>query len=194
MYSITSIYISHYIQCCLIMDKNKFSYKDKINAISSYFGISHTAAKYMYNRRRKGYPYKKESDSSFMKWSVKLQNAFIKADQIKTFTWDDLSFDDDIKQLRINGIDVDEQSYKIHVNKISQTTKRSSKQSNIDGKSVLSADDDDADGGGWIVVTTNKGHLPKRHILRKMGFLPYPNPVFPHALKTKESSTKQSIN
>jgi len=164
------------------MDNVKFSYKDKINAISSYFGVSEDASKYMYHRRRRGYPYKKETDPAFLKWTTKLQNAFIKADQIATFDWDNLKFDEDIKMLFMNGIDVEKQANKVQVNKISQTVQPTTRQLNFDEKSV---NDESDDGGGWTLVTTNKGQLVKRHMLRKMGFLPHSKPVYTRDDKTK---------
>ena len=171
------------------MDNVKFSYKDKINAISSYFGVSEDASKYMYHRRRRGYPYKKETDPAFLKWTTKLQNAFIKADQIATFDWDNLKFDEDIKMLFMNGIDVEKQANKVQVNKISQTVQPTTRQLNFDEKSV---NDESDDGGGWTVVTTNKGQLVKRHMLRKMGFLPHSKPVYTRDDKTKYYDKKVS--
>ena len=171
------------------MDNVKFSYKDKINAISSYFGVSEDASKYMYHRRRRGYPYKKETESEFLKWTTKLQNAFIKADQIATFDWGNLKFDEDIKMLFMNGIDVETQSNKVQVNKISQTVQPTTRQLNVDEKSV---NDESDDGGGWTVVTTNKGQLVKRHMLRKMGFLPHPKSVYTRDDKTKYYDKKVS--
>ena len=172
------------------MDNVKFSYKDKINAISSYFGVSEDASKYMYHRRRRGYPYKKDTDLAFLKWTTKLQNAFIKADQIATFDWDNLKFDEDLKMLYMNGIDVETQANKVQVNKISQTVQPTTRQSNVDEKSVY--DESDDDGGGWTVVTTNKGQLVKRHMLRKMGFLPHPKPVYTRDDKKKYYDKKVS--
>lgn len=159
------------------INTNKFSYKDKINAISSYFGISDPAAKYMYHRRRRGHPYKNITDDYFLEWNMKLQNAFIKADQIATFDWDALRFGDDVKALIVNGIDIDDQPHRSQVNKINQGTRSSTKQTNVDGKSVTDESDND-----WTVVTTNKGQLAKKHILRKMGFLPH-----------TKSDTKKSV-
>jgi hypothetical protein len=168
------------------MDNVKFSYKDKINAISSYFGVSEDASKYMYHRRRRGYPYKKDTDLAFLKWTTKLQNAFIKADQIATFDWNNLKFDEDLTML---CIDVETQANKVQVNKISQTVQPTTRQSNVDEKSV---NDESDDGGGWTVVTTNKGQLVKRHMLRKMGFLPHPNPVYTRDDKKKYYDKKFS--
>lgn len=170
------------------MDNVKFSYKDKINAISSYFGVSEDASKYMYHRRRRGYPYKKDTDLAFLKWTTKLQNAFIKADQIATFDWDNLKFDEDLKMLCMNGIDVETQSNKVQVNKISQTVQPTTRQSNVDEKSV---NDESDDGGGWTVVTTNKGQHVKRYMLRKMGFLPHPRPAYTSDEKKKYYDKKK---
>jgi hypothetical protein len=150
------------------MDNTKVSYNDKINAISSYFGISDSAAKYMYHRRRRGFPYKNVTDNSFLEWTIKLQNAFIKADQIAAFDWSILKFDKDIKILSVNGVDVNDQSNKVQVNKISQMGHLSAKQVTNDAKNVK----EDPGCDGWTLVTTNRGQLVKRNTLRKMGFLP----------------------
>lgn len=158
------------------MNNNKFSYKDRINAICSYFGVSEPAAKYMYHRRRRCYPYKKETDHSFIPWTIKLQNAIISADRIATIDWENLKFDDDVKTLIKHGIDVETQPNKIQVNKISQTTKLPTRRATIDGKGVEEETDNEFDDGGeWTVVSTNKGQLIKRHMLRTMGFLPKAN-------------------
>jgi len=121
-----------------------------------------------------------------------LQNAFIKADQIATFDWGNLKFDKDIKMLCMNGIDVETQANKVQVNKISQTVQPTTRQSNVDEKSVNDESDDESDAGGWTVVTTNRGQLAKRHMLRKMGFLPHPKPVYTRDDKKKYYDKKVS--
>ena len=95
----------------------KFSYQDKINSISSYFGVTNEAAKYMYHRRRYGFPFKNENDTNFIKWDNKVLNALIKADKLEGFNWDLLLFDDDMQLLLEKNIDVNLQSDKIDVYK-----------------------------------------------------------------------------
>jgi hypothetical protein len=146
----------------------KFRYNDKLNAISTYFGISKAAGKYVYHRRRRGYPYKKDTDVSFLKWSTKLLNALIKADRLALFDWDTLEFTNDINLMLARGIDVDKQSNRFCVNKAKHTTNH--RQFNIDTTNV-STYDGDGDGGGWSVVTTSRKQMFNKHILRKMGFI-----------------------
>ena len=170
------------------MNNQKYSYSDKINAICSYFGVSETAAKYMFHRRRRGYPFKKESDQSFRPWTIQLQNALISADKDSVIEWEKLKFDNDVKTLFINGIDVDIQPTVIRINKVSQTTKQSSRLKNNDGKFI---NEDTDDGGEWTVVSTNKGQLAKKHMLRTMGFLPMSNVIYKKSTNKSTNYTKK---
>lgn len=157
------------------MEKSKFTYKEKINAISSYFGISEDASRYIYHRRRRGFPFKRNDDPNFLKWDMQLQNAFIKADQIATLNWNDLKFDDDLKVLLEHGIDIDTQPKTPVINKINQTTSTISNKSNkMNDKDIKEEDDDNF---GWTVVTNKKGHIVKKYMLRKMGLLPHTKPT-----------------
>lgn len=135
------------------------NYNDKIKAISSYFNVSENAAKYMFHRRRRGYPWKKEGDSNYLKWSIPIQNAFVKADNLGLLNWGYLKFSDDLNVLLENGIDIEEQSNTIYINKNTNET---------DNKYIKEEDKD----GGWTVVTNKKSEFIKKHLLRSMGFLP----------------------
>ena len=156
------------------MEKPRFNYKDNIQTISSYFGISEAAAKYIFHRRRRGFPYKKEGSSNYLEWSMQLQNALIKADQIAVFDWNALKFDDELKTLMQNGIYVDSQPKTAQVNKIKQTQNLRLLQKCNNGREIQ--EDDNTD--GWTVVTSNKTQLVKRHVLRKLGLLPHTKPVY----------------
>ena len=151
------------------MEHTKISYKYKLCAISTYYSVSENAAKYFYHRRRYGYPFKKTTDSMFLKWDNKLLNALIKADKIDGFNWDNLVFSNDIQALLDNNINVDLQSNKVEIFKgrnLSSKTKSFEKYSN---------EDNEIQDQGWMIVTTNKGQLIRRNILRKMGFLTQSN-------------------
>ena len=141
-----------------------YNYNEKIKVISESFGISKMAAKYIYHRRRRGYPYKKVGNHNFIQWSTKLQNALIKADGIVDWDWDNLLFSEDVKKLMEHGINVDEESNKIVI-KNAQASGNSHKQNSPD---IESTDD------GWTVVTNNMSKLSQKYILRKIGLLPRP--------------------
>ena len=158
------------------MDSSKFKYKNKITAISSYFGVSDQAAKYMYHRRQRGLPYKNETDDLYIEWNIKIQNALVKADKISNFNWDGLEFSDDINVLSNNNIIVNSQSTTVYINKISQlncnekNTQMEYNENNQTGQNDGTHQNDETD--GWTVVTTNKGQMVRRQILKKLGFLP----------------------
>jgi hypothetical protein len=157
-----------------IMEKPRFNYKDNIQTISSYFSISEAAAKYIFHRRRRGIPYKKEGSSNYLEWSMQLQNALINADQLASFDWNVLKFDDDLKTLMQNGIDVNSQPKTVQVNKIKQTQNLRLSLKCNDGRDI--EEDDDTE--GWTVVTSSKTQLVKKQVLRKMGLLPHTKPVY----------------
>ena len=158
------------------MDKKTPNYNYKIKTIKSYFGISEGAAKYIFHRRRKGFPWKKDTDTNYFEWSIQLQNAFIKADNIPAFNWGNLKFDNDIQILAKNNIIVYDQPKTIQYN-----TQKNDKE--------LKEEDDD-DGGGWTVVTKNQTLLAQKHLLKNMGFLPrYKNP-YVHKVKNTENISK----
>jgi hypothetical protein len=144
-------------------DKIKINYNDKIKTISSYFCVSINAAKYMYHRRRRDIPWKKDCDVGYLKWTVQLQNAFIKADNLAVFEWANLKFNTDVHVLMENGIIVNEQPHTIQVNSVQELDKDISEE-------------DEKDGGGWTVVTKNKTYVIQKQLLKNMGFLPKKNP------------------
>jgi hypothetical protein len=175
------------------MESAKISYNNKINAISSYFGVSFNAAKYMYNRRQRGFPYKHETDMLFLEWSIQLQNALVKADKISGFNWDELNFDNDINILNANNIKVKDQHLKIHINKINKSAYNfneknmngesneknmngESNEKNMNGtsneKNMNGTSNEKNMNEGWTVVTNNKDQMIRRQILKQIGFLP----------------------
>lgn len=130
------------------MDKNYPNFKDKINAISSYFNVSMQCAKYIYHRRKKGQPFKSEDDVGYIQWNMKIQNSLIKADLIKDFNWKDLKFVNDVTTLKNFGIDVESQDDKLYTNK---------KENDFNESNEL----------GWTVVTRRRSNKNKK-ILTKL--------------------------
>lgn len=74
------------------LSKKALAYDDKINLISSYFGISEICAKYLFHRRYRGFPFHKKNDPKFLAWSITLQNAIILLDTLVGFDWETLEF------------------------------------------------------------------------------------------------------
>lgn len=147
------------------MEPVKISYKDKLCAISTYYSVSEDASKYLYHRRRYGYPFKKPTDSMYLKWDNKLLNALIKADKIEGFNWDNLIFSNDIQTLLDNDINVESQSDNVEIFKGRNSASKTKSFEKYGEKNNEIQDD------GWMIVTNNRGQLIRRNILRKMGFL-----------------------
>jgi hypothetical protein len=137
------------------MAKKTPNYSEKLKVLKSYFKISDQAVKYMYHRRRHGYPWKNNNDPGYIVWTMQIQNALIKADNLTLFEWDTLKFDNDIQTLSEHGIIVGDQLKTVQVGK--QPLINDTKEDNYDG---------------WTVVTRTKSHVIKKKLLRFMGFLP----------------------
>lgn len=136
------------------MSTKRPSYNEKINSLCLYFNISKNAARYIFHRRRRGHPWKKENDSKYLEWSIPIQNAFIKADNLGSINWDSVSFECDIKLLQDNGINIDNNLQSIYRNENYC-------------KNIKEEEDKD---DGWTVVTAKKSNLMQKQILKKMGF------------------------
>ena len=134
--------------------KPRYTYNEKINAISDYFGVSKAASKYMFNRRRRVFSHKKSDKKPVLTWSMQLQNAFIKADAIENFKWNTLNFDDDIKILKEYNINICDQS-KTPIRNLNKINKK------------LKTDND----GEWTVVISNRKKINKKLLLKNIGFL-----------------------
>jgi hypothetical protein len=80
----------------------------RIKALVDYFGISDTAAEYIYFRRKRGFPWKKKDDPKYIEWSDKLLNALREADKIFGFDWSGLTFGNEDRYLENYGIIVDD--------------------------------------------------------------------------------------
>jgi hypothetical protein len=184
------------------MDSSKFKYKNKITAISSYFGVSEQAAKYMYHRRQRGLPYKTETDDLYIEWNIKIQNALVKADKISGFNWDGLEFSDDINVLSNNNIIVNNQSNIVYINKNNEKNNELNNEINNEKNTQIECDENNQsennDGtrqtdetDGWTTVITDKGQMVRRKILKKLGFLP--NAKFKNN-NNKEKNTEKNTN
>ena len=177
------------------MDSSKFKYKNKITAISSYFGVSEQAAKYMYHRRQRGLPYKTETDDLYIEWNVKIQNALVKADKISGFNWDDLEFSDDINVLNNNNIIVNNQSPTVYINKNKELNynEKNNELNNEKNNQIECDENNQSDNtdetDGWTTVITDKGQMIRRKILKKIGFLP--NTKFKNNINNKEKNNNK---
>jgi hypothetical protein len=134
-------------------------YKNKISAISSFFNVSNTAAKYMYHRRRKGFPYKKNDNLNFLPWTMQLQNALVKADTVTKWDWSNLSFHSDCETLKDHCIDINLQPITLYKNKFNPFIN----QSHTDE---------------WTLVTSSKKKISHKLLLRQMGFLTKNNHMY----------------
>ena len=143
-----------------------FTYNDKLNIISEFFGVSYSCAKYMYHRRRKGHPYKKPKDAGYLKWDVQIQNGLVSGDLLN-IDYKNLHFNNDIDELK-HEFDIDVNllpNEKIQKNKIMQTDNKKIKIN--DNEISDHTDDTDKE---WNVITTKKTLHDKKKILRQMGF------------------------
>lgn len=147
------------------MQRKTANYNDKIKTIISYFGISENAAKYMFHRRRRGFPWKTEDDIKHLKWTIQLQNALIKADTLPNFDWVNLKFANDIQLLMESGINVDDQPNVVNIKKVIN----------------------EEDNNGWTVVTKKKSNLIQKHILKNIGLLPKKKKIFLYKKNTQLS-------
>jgi hypothetical protein len=138
--------------------KIQVSYYSKISTISTYFGVSDSAAKYMYHLRRKGFPFRKPDKQDYLNWTIPLQNALVLADTYEHFDWSILQFGDEIDALMRHGIEVNYRDQRIFRNEISQDTA---------AKTNVNVDD-----VGWTVVVFKYNALAEKHIVRNCGLLP----------------------
>jgi hypothetical protein len=135
-----------------IINRPKHSYDSKINAISNYFGVSDSAAKYMYHLRRKSFPYKKSYQQDFLQWTLPLQNALVRADTYASFDWETLQFGEEFNTLMKHGIEF------VDSNKVVRNDIQSNENND-----------------GWTLVAKKDKLLIEKHILRNCGLLHNPN-------------------
>lgn len=82
----------------------KYNVETKINAIMRYYGVSMTAATYMFHRRKRGCPYYGMSDSKYLEWNLTLQNGLIMLDSYFGFSWDMMAFGEEYDVMRTYDI------------------------------------------------------------------------------------------
>jgi hypothetical protein len=85
-------------------------YAERLALIMDFFGISKAASEFLYHRKRRDFPCKKLSDSNFLKWDLRLQNALVKADECVDWEWDDLKFGYEEQALAKSDIFLEDQS------------------------------------------------------------------------------------
>jgi hypothetical protein len=157
-----------------------FTYNEKINIIGEFFGISPECSRYIYHRRRKGYPYKKKEDDDYLEWNIQIQNGFVLGD-LSNIDYTNIHFIGDIISLKEKyNIDITSMPCeKVLQNKIKQKDDKKIKIRATDishdsvklGKPDGANIDDDEDGNEWCLVTTKKTLHVKKNILKKMGFI-----------------------
>ena len=76
----------------------------RVDAISEYLGISKEAALYIYLRKKRSW--KKHNDHKYLRWSIQLQNALVKADKCIGFDWQKLQFGEEETELIKHGITI----------------------------------------------------------------------------------------
>jgi len=132
----------------------KINYNEKINMLKKYFGISEECAKYMFHRRRRGFPFKKDGDVSYLEWSILLQNIIVLAD-LHYDDFNSLEFSNDISEL-LNYIDI---------STVSKTHTVCNKISNSD----LNQKKDDVN--EWCLVSKKTSRSVIKNHVKKMGFI-----------------------
>jgi hypothetical protein len=152
---------------------NKHTYNENLIAIEQFFHVSKKCAKYMYHRRRRGYPYNKNKNENYIIWTIQLQNALIKADLLIEWDWSNIIFQNDIKTLQDHGIYVNKQPYTIYKNNYKQYLK---KELIITYKNE-NENENENENNGWTIVSLKKKVMHK-YMLRKMGFLQFENTIY----------------
>lgn len=124
-------------------------YNKAISEISEYYGVSKICSMYLYHRALRS----KRSDSTYMMWNVKLQNALVKADKCIGLDWNKILFGNEEENLRTHGISVDEMSETVF------------KWVDDDVKALTSETTEDND--GWQTVIKKKKN---KNPIRKYNF------------------------
>lgn len=166
--------------------KHLVKYNEKIKAIGSYFGVSGVCAKYMFHRRRRGYPYTKNNDPKYLEWTPQLQNGFLKADLVENFDWSKLMFDTDTATLANDfHINIANQPIVVQFNKFSKyyknifDIKEAAKECDANGSDMKDCNAKECDSkegcvkkeqDDWILVTPKKNRSNQKHIVRDMHF------------------------
>lgn len=79
-------------------------YKESIEAIREYFGVSEQCANYLYYRAFRS----KQKNDKYLKWDVKVQNALVKLDKYAGVMWNNVKFGEENKTLVEYMINLDD--------------------------------------------------------------------------------------
>jgi len=82
-------------------------YKHNIESIRGYFNVTDACAKYLFHRALRSK--RLVDDPKHLEFSVKLQNALVRADRYLDVKWDQIQFDKEQEYLSTHGIIIDEQ-------------------------------------------------------------------------------------
>jgi hypothetical protein len=151
---------------------DRVSYEERLALITDFFGISHAAAKFLYHRKRQGFPCKKRGDPKFLAWSLSLQNALVKADECVDWEWDDLKFGSEEKALTQSDISLEDQSDTV-------VFKHEKKETSYDG---------------WTMVKDSKKIKQQQtKALQIMGFIPKPQDYSKKYVKRPRKEKEKAI-
>lgn len=82
-------------------------YLHNIKSISDYFNVTGACAKYIFHRALRSK--RPVDDPKYLEFSVKLQNALVRADRRLDINWDQIQFNKEQEYLTAHGIIIDEQ-------------------------------------------------------------------------------------
>lgn len=123
-------------------------YDERIGAIMRFLGISQAAAGFIYHRKRRGAPFTRPENNKFLEWSLRLQNALVKADECIGWDWEEVRFGEEAQALARHDIYIENQSD-------SETY-----------RNVPSREESD----GWTVVKSERDEYKYNKTLQIMGF------------------------
>lgn len=75
-------------------------YRDTLNLIKQYYGVSDICASYMHHRSFRS----KRRDDKYLEWTCKLQNAVVKADKCLGLDWTRVQFGSEEDEFSRHGI------------------------------------------------------------------------------------------
>lgn len=84
-------------------------YESSLKHIAKYYGVSNECASYLYYRAFRS----RRKDDRYMAWTVKLQNAIVKADKCLGIDWEKVYFGEEEDNLSHHGIVIDEMEDKV---------------------------------------------------------------------------------
>lgn len=133
------------------------NYKTKIKMICEYFNIDKSAAIYLYHRRRRSYPFKKQKDPNYLPWNQSIQNNLVKLMGRNTIDWSSQDFNEEQSMF-------DEHQM--------TESKTSIVFRNRKGPYSETLDTEETINDGWTIVIAKHKIANNKFCLRKMGLLP----------------------